>query len=87
MPDSLKRPLALVDDLVQNPSTRVQIRVRDPVCVTRFLVITKTKEPVIEEHVAEVKPEKVARTLAGAERVWQPEFPMASAVTARIAWS
>jgi putative RecB family exonuclease len=39
--------------------------------VTRFLVITKTKEPVIEEHVAEVKPERVARTLAGAERVWQ----------------
>jgi CRISPR/Cas system-associated exonuclease Cas4 (RecB family) len=39
--------------------------------VTRFLVLTKTKEPVIEEHVAEVKPERVARTLAGAERVWQ----------------
>ena len=39
--------------------------------VTRFLVLTKTKEPVIEEHVAEVKPEKVTRTLAGAERVWQ----------------
>jgi len=39
--------------------------------VTRFLVLTKTKEPVIEEHVAEVKPEKVARTLAGAQRVWQ----------------
>jgi CRISPR/Cas system-associated exonuclease Cas4 (RecB family) len=38
--------------------------------VTRFLVLTKTKEPVIEEHVAEVKPEKVARTLAGAQRVW-----------------
>jgi CRISPR/Cas system-associated exonuclease Cas4 (RecB family) len=39
--------------------------------VTRFLVITKTKEPVIEEHVAEVKPERVTRTLAGAQRVWQ----------------
>jgi CRISPR/Cas system-associated exonuclease Cas4 (RecB family) len=39
--------------------------------VTRFLVLTKTKEPVVEEHVAEVKPEKVARTLAGAQRVWQ----------------
>jgi putative RecB family exonuclease len=39
--------------------------------VTRFLVLTKTKEPAIEEHVAEVKPERVARTLAGAERVWK----------------
>jgi hypothetical protein len=39
--------------------------------VTRFLVLTKTKEPVLEEHVAEVKPERVARTLAGAQRVWQ----------------
>jgi len=39
--------------------------------VTRFLVLTKTKEPVLEEHVAEVKPEKFARTLAGAQRVWQ----------------
>jgi len=39
--------------------------------MTRFLVLTKTKEPVIEEHVAEVKPERVARTLAGAKRVWE----------------
>ena len=39
--------------------------------VTRFLVITKTKEPIIEEHTAEAKPERVARTLAGARHVWQ----------------
>jgi putative RecB family exonuclease len=38
---------------------------------TRFLVLTKTKEPVIEEHVREVEPGNVKRTLAGVERVWQ----------------
>jgi putative RecB family exonuclease len=38
---------------------------------TRFLVLTKTKEPVIEEHVREVNPTAVKRTLAGVERVWQ----------------
>ena len=38
---------------------------------TRFLVLTKTKEPVIEEHVREVDPGNVKRTLAGVERVWQ----------------
>ena len=37
---------------------------------TRFLVLTKTKEPVIEEHVREVNPAAVKRTLAGVERVW-----------------
>jgi len=38
---------------------------------TRFLVLTKTKEPVLEEHVREVDPENVNRTLAGVERVWR----------------
>jgi len=38
---------------------------------TRFLVLTKTKEPVIEEHVREVEPGSVKRTLAGVERVWR----------------
>ena len=37
----------------------------------RFLVRTKTKEPVIEEHVREVEPGNVKRTLAGVERVWR----------------
>jgi len=37
---------------------------------TRFLIITKAKEPVIEEHVREIEPVAVKRTLAGAERVW-----------------
>ncbi len=38
---------------------------------TRFLVLTKTKEPVIEEHVRDVEPGSVKRTVAGAERVWR----------------
>ena len=38
---------------------------------TRFLVLTKTREPVIEEHVREVDPRNVKRTLAGLERVWR----------------
>ena len=38
---------------------------------TRFLVLTKTREPVIEEHVREVEPAAVKRTLAGVERVWR----------------
>ena len=38
---------------------------------TRFLVLTKTKEPQIEEHVREVNPAAVKRTLAGVERVWR----------------
>jgi putative RecB family exonuclease len=38
---------------------------------TRFLVLTKTKEPVVEEHVREVEPAAVKRTLAGVERVWK----------------
>jgi putative RecB family exonuclease len=39
--------------------------------VTRFLVLTKTREPQIEEHVREVDPAAVKRTLAGVERVWK----------------
>ncbi len=39
--------------------------------VTRFLVLTKTKEPVIEEHTTEVTPDKVKRVLASVERVWR----------------
>jgi putative RecB family exonuclease len=38
---------------------------------TRFLVVTKTKEPVIEEYVREVEPGNVKRTLVGVERVWR----------------
>jgi hypothetical protein len=38
---------------------------------TRFLVLTKTKEPVVEEHVREVEPRSLTRTLAGVERVWR----------------
>jgi len=37
--------------------------------LTRFLVLTKTKEPVVEEHAREVGPVAVKRTLAGVERV------------------
>jgi len=36
---------------------------------TRFLVLTKTKEPVVEEHIREVNPVAMKRTLAGVERV------------------
>jgi putative RecB family exonuclease len=38
---------------------------------TRFLVLTKTREPQIEEHVREVEQASVKRTLAGVERVWR----------------
>ena len=38
---------------------------------TRFLVLTKTKEPVVEEHTREVNPAAVKRTLAGVERFWR----------------
>ena len=39
--------------------------------LARFLVLTKTKEPVVEEHIREVEPTAVKRTLAGVERVWR----------------
>ena len=38
---------------------------------TRFLVLTKTKEPVVEEHTRDVNPAALKRTLAGVERVWR----------------
>ena len=38
---------------------------------TRFLVLTKTKEPVVEQHVREVEPAAVKRTLVAVERVWR----------------
>lgn len=38
---------------------------------SRFLVLTKTKEPVIEEHIREAHPAAVKRTLAGVDRVWR----------------
>jgi len=38
---------------------------------TRFLVLTKTKEPVVEEHVREVEAGAVKRTLVAVERVWR----------------
>jgi putative RecB family exonuclease len=38
---------------------------------TRFLVLTKTKEPVVEEHVRKVEPAAVKRTAAAVEQVWR----------------
>ncbi len=38
---------------------------------TRLLVLTKTKEPLIEEHLGEVRPDRVARTVTSVERVWR----------------
>ena len=38
---------------------------------TRFLILTKTKDPVIEEHTRKVESVAVKRTLAGVERVWR----------------
>jgi putative RecB family exonuclease len=37
----------------------------------RLPVLTKTKELVVEEHVREVNPAAVKRTLTGVERVWR----------------
>ena len=39
--------------------------------VTRFMVLTKTKEPVVEEHLGEVRPDRVARAVTSVERVWK----------------
>jgi elongation factor G len=39
--------------------------------VTRFLVLTKTKEPVVEEHLGEVQPDRMARTVTSVEQVWK----------------
>ena len=39
--------------------------------VTRFLVLTKTKDPVIEEHLGDVRPDRLARTVTSVERVWK----------------
>jgi putative RecB family exonuclease len=39
--------------------------------ITRFLVLTKTKEPVVGEHLREVRPDRMARTLVSVERVWR----------------
>ena len=38
--------------------------------MTRFLVLTKTKEPVVEEHVREVEPASVKCTSAAVQQVW-----------------
>jgi putative RecB family exonuclease len=38
---------------------------------TRFLVLTKAKEPVVEEHVADVSNAKINRTIAAAHQVWR----------------
>jgi putative RecB family exonuclease len=53
---------------------------------TRFLVLTKTKDPVVEEHVREVDTAAAKRTLASVERVWRAIesgvfYPAPSAVT------
>jgi CRISPR/Cas system-associated exonuclease Cas4 (RecB family) len=37
----------------------------------RFLVLTKTKEPAIEEHVREVSPKAISRTIRAANEVWR----------------
>jgi hypothetical protein len=52
---------------------------------TRFLVLTKTKEPVIEEHVHEVVPGNVSRTVASAQRVWRAIESACS--TRHLRWS
>ncbi len=39
--------------------------------MTRFLVLTKTKKPVIEEHLGDVRPDRVARTMISVERIWR----------------
>jgi putative RecB family exonuclease len=38
---------------------------------TRFLIVTKAREPQVETHTREVEPAAVKRTLAGVERVWR----------------
>ena len=38
---------------------------------TRFLVLTKTKDPVVEEHIRAIEPTRVRRTIASVERVWR----------------
>jgi putative RecB family exonuclease len=38
---------------------------------TRFLIVTKNKEPTVEAHTRDVQPAAVTRTLAGVERVWR----------------
>jgi len=38
---------------------------------TRFLILTKTREPQFEENVRKVEPATVKRNLAGVERVWR----------------
>ena len=38
---------------------------------TRFLALTKTRQPQIEEHTREVNLAAVRRTLVGVERVWR----------------
>ena len=48
---------------------------------TRFLVLTKAKEPAVEVHVREAEPAAVKRTLASGERVWrviQRRLPLAA---------
>jgi putative RecB family exonuclease len=45
-----------------SPGTNIMIR---------FLVLTKTKEPAIEEHVREVSPKAISRTVRAANEVWR----------------
>jgi hypothetical protein len=52
----------------------------DKKLVTRLLVLTKTKEPVIGEHLGEVRTDRVARTLVSVEQVWKA---IASGVVSR----
>ena len=61
--DDSGEQLLLYSHLAPEISPRKKIK-------TRFLVLTKTKEPIIEEHVREVELAAVKRTLAGVKRVW-----------------
>ena len=38
---------------------------------TRFLILTKTKEPAIEDHTRNVHPAAVRRNLVGVKQVWR----------------
>jgi hypothetical protein len=75
--DALKAALALEDDLVRDVLPGGQIRVPDPVGVSGVELVGLWRpagglvEPIVEEHVREIEPGSLTRTLAGVERVWR----------------
>jgi len=75
--DALKAALALLDHFVQDSLSHVNIRMPDPFGVPRGELAGLGKglgpapQPVVEEHVREVEPGNVNRTLAGVKRVWR----------------